>query len=325
MKRLFFMHWSENLVHDREQLTFDVVFDPEKMPALKDHFFSGQCLVPAAMTTELFVQAVAAFRGSDDCFPLYIQDVYFYRAISIPIGETRRVKATCRLQYDNSFNLELTTDLVNKNGIHVRTGVGIASARIHVCSDKQLPKPSVLGRELTAFRFEQNRYYELLNPTHEPLFRSLTGNVFIDPRKETIAAEFNVKTLEKRYSLNPELEFLCSPLALDSVLQVAVLSCIQIESGFASHFFSKLPIFMKDVIIDSPFLQNADYLVKGWVTDRYDSDQHMQLIVSDGDSNLVALFGDVGLRKAPSELRSSVDFDRDFEVYKLRENSNLSP
>lgn len=315
--KLFFIHWADDLVVSATHLSFAFTYDAATMPAMADHFFADKCLVPAAMTNEMFVQAAAELAQLDDCFPIAIDHFRVDRALSFAIGQQQSVKLHCEQVAPLCFKLKLTTDLYNKAGKLTRSGVTVACAEIRLQASLPADLPAVpMATALDHYAMPASAYYQHINHTHGPLFQTMTGRFALDPKQACITSYFNIARHEAHFSSQPDLGFICSPLAIDSVLQTAVLNCIQIESQHQPQFFSKLPVQMQHVYILEPFAMAQDYLCQGAITLLQGPDQHMNFSVHNAAGKRCAYFGHIGLKHAPIELRNSIKFDTDLACYR---------
>ncbi|RJG50436.1 polyketide synthase dehydratase domain-containing protein [Motilimonas pumila] len=313
----FFIHWAKDVAISPTQLSFSFTYDATTMPAMADHFFADHCLVPAAMTNEMFIQAAVALAQVDDYFPIAIDHFRVDRALSFALGQQQQVCLHCEQVAPLQFQLTLTTDLYNKAGKLTRRGVTVACASIRLQAKLPENLPAVpMAAKLDHYAMPATAYYQHINHTHGPLFQTMTGQFSLDPKQRCIASTFNIQRHEAQFSQQPDLAFICSPLAIDSVLQTAVLNCIQIESQDKPTFYSKLPVQMQHVYILQAFNMAQDYHCQGAITLLQGPDQHMNFRVHDRNGECSAYFGHIGLKHAPIELRNSIQFDTDLACYR---------
>ena len=315
----FFIHWADSIQKTEDRVQLNVTIDPNKMVALKHHVFNRLCLFPFAYTTELLVQTAAHCADVDNPFPLYIEEVEQLRGIAIPFGQTQSLSVDCFRNSAGKFELSLTMDLTNKNGKVIRKDCVVATATIDVQSQHVSAHHSEKRKALNPLKLPQSLYYQTFHPTHGPLFQTITGDIYLDDKLEGIAGKFNLAQLENWQSIQPGLRFWLSPLAFDSVLQLSVLNCIQIESTTKSQFHAKLPVRMEDAYFPEPFSADTDYTMRGFVNHIDDKDQQSRFCVTKENGEHVALLSSVTLRRAPHKHFEARNLLEDFKQYRHEE------
>ncbi|MBD1556594.1 hypothetical protein HC752_06560 [Vibrio sp. S9_S30] len=315
----FFIHWADSIQKTDDRVQLNITIDPNKMVALKHHVFGGLCLFPFAYTTELLVQTAAHCADVDTPFPLYIEKVEQLRGIAIPFGKTQSLSVECTKNATGQFDLRLTMDLTNKNGKVIRKDCVVATATIDVQSQHASTHHTNKPKALNPLQLPQSLYYQTFHPTHGPLFQTITGDIYLDDELEGIAGKFNLAQLEHWQSIQPGLRFWLSPLAFDSVLQLSVLNCIQIESTTKPQFHAKLPVRMEGAYFPTPFVADTDYTVRGFVNKVDDKDQQSRFCVAKDNGEQVAWLSNVTLRRAPHKHFEARNLLEDFEHYRQEE------
>lgn len=315
----FFIHWSDSIEKSDNASLLSLTIDPNKMVALKHHVFGGVCLFPFAYTTELMLQAAVHCSGLDNPYPLFFKEVEQLRGIAVPFGKTQSVKVECTQTESGEFEIRLMMDLTNKNGKVIRKDCTVATAVIEL--NKSLPESDFTAqpKTLNPIELPQSLYYQKIHPTHGPLFQTITGHIYLDTELEGIAGKFNLKLLDNWQSIDQGLGFWLSPLAFDSVLQLSVLNCIQIESTTKPDFHAKLPVKLENAYFPAPFNPETEYTARGYVNDIDDKDQRSRFVVSDGSGEPSALISQVTLRRAPHKHFEACDLLRDFAKYRKEE------
>lgn len=328
MKPWFFIHFAQQLVHSDSQLSFEWVIDPQTQVFLQDHVFSGQCLVPAAISAELCIEAalhfakVTPFHGAESKqTQVTLKQFKINRPVSLDIDQQLRLYVVVTRLPDHAYQITLRRHLYHSSGKLLRQHVLVASAIVafdarHRCA----PVPVQLtatpcNTEANAFDFGQQPYYAVLNPSHGTLFQSLTGRFTLAHNKQWLRSEFNLSDKEQHFCDQFNLPFACSPLAIDSVLQACVLSCVQIESEQHATFFSKLPIGLEEVHFYQAMMFHHTYQCTLAVLDVTAQTQTLRAWVTNDQGTLVAYYGQITLHRAPNETRQACRFERDYLQY----------
>lgn len=314
----FFIHWADSIEQHENKAELNITIDPNKMVGLKHHVFNGVCLVPFAYSTELMIQTVVHCSGVSSPYPIFLKQVEQLRGIPIPFGTTKPVKVSCEKLDDSSWSVRLVMDLTNKSGKVIRKDCAVATAIIETNKKANQEGPSVNTQDLNALDMPQALYYRCIHPTHGPLFQTLTGQLRIDTALERIGGTFNLKQLDNWQSIKPSLPFWVSPLAFDSVLQLSVLKCIQIESTTKPEFNAKLPIRLENAYFFEPFNPETDYLASGVITSLDDKDQQSRFVVEDDQGRNVASLETVTLRRASNKHMAS-NLLEDFAQFRQEE------
>ncbi|MCE2570357.1 polyketide synthase dehydratase domain-containing protein [Motilimonas eburnea] len=322
MNYWYFEPFLSNLSRLGDDMSCQWQLSPEQQYYLRDHIFSGQCLVPAAISAELMSQVaiMALALKPTDAIGVELVDFNIRRPLAFDPSADLTVFADAKLVAplaktdllgDNSHELkvELKRNYYDDKGKCLRQGVLVASARVKVSLTQVKAKPSH-GPDCSPnwdhYHFSQAEYYQLFNPTHGRLFQSLTGRFALAPDNLSLISEFNLQTTEADYAdalPSEEFAFALGPLALDSVLQACVLCCVQIESQSSEHFFSKLPVGLSQVQRYQPWRKNENYrtLVQSLSVD--DTTQTLRAWVLDETQQLVAYIDKIKLHRAPNEQR----------------------
>ncbi|MFO6423452.1 polyketide synthase dehydratase domain-containing protein [Motilimonas sp. KMU-193] len=309
---------------------------PEQQHYLRDHIFSGQCLVPAAISAEFMSQVamMALALKPQDKIQLTLVDFAIRRPLAFAPNESLTVfahavivppAADARLN-SQTIAVRLTRHYYDANGKCLRQGVLVATASVNISMTQtaphQLGYSDGLDHNWDHYRFSQAHYYQLFNPTHGALFQSLTGRFALSPDNLSLISEFNLQTTEAAYA-NPSKQqtfaFALGPLALDSVLQACVLCCVQIESQLSEQFFSKLPVGLSQVVVFTPWRKNANYrtLVRSLTLD--DTTQTLRAWVFDEQQQLVAYIGQIKLHRAPNEQRQACHLEQHYQQYRCEQ------
>lgn len=296
---------------------------PEQQYYLRDHIFSGQCLVPAAISAEFMTQVaiMALDLEPSDGAHVELVDFNIRRPLAFSPNENLTVLAHAQL-IDTSnrtekfkpstqeVKVELKRNYYDADGKCLRQGVLVATALINITLAENLPLPeyypAVIDQGWEHYQFSQEHYYQLLNPTHGRLFQSLTGRFALSPDNSSLISEFNLKTTEADYSdtlPSEEFTFALGPLALDSVLQACVLCCVQIESQLNEQFFSKLPVGLHQMKLFQPWRKNENYRTLVHSLEVDDTTQTLRAWVFDQAEQLVAYIHKIKLHRAPNEQR----------------------
>ncbi len=315
----FFIHWADSIDKSKDHVQINITIDPNKMVALKHHVFNNLCLFPFAYTTELLVQTAACCANVESPFPLYVENIEQLRGIAIPFGQTQALTVDCVKNSTGQFELTLTMNLTNKHGKVIRKNCVVATATIDIKSQRLIPDIQNTPKALSPLKLPQSLYYQTFHPTHGPLFQTITGDIYLDDDLEGIAGKFNLEQLENWQSIQPELGFWLSPLAFDSVLQLSVLNCIQIESTTKPQFHAKLPVRMENAYFLTPFTADTEYSVRGSINGIDDKDQHSRFCVTSEHGETTAWLSNVTLRRAPHKHFEARDLLKDFDQYRLKE------
>ncbi|WP_434339749.1 polyketide synthase dehydratase domain-containing protein [Motilimonas cestriensis] len=338
MKQWFFVHFAQHLQQSSEQLSFEWLIDPQQQVFLQHHIFSGQCLVPAAISAELCVQAAMQFAQlTPQVNPVQIrypkitiESFNIKRPLALASNEQIRLFISATHVKGGGYKVSLRRHLYHGNGKLLRHNVLVAQSVIQISTaiptTTERPYLSQLNSMSKAlyqsFDFGQANYYKLINPSHGDLFQSLTGKCTLSTDQQWLVSEFNIEDKEQRYSHIDDLPFVCSPLAIDSVLQACVLSCIQVESKQHEDFFSKLPVAMSQVQFFQPFQFNHLYQCMLNLVSLDDQTQVLRAWVKDQQGQLIAYFDSITLHRAPNERRLACQFERDYHRFLLTDQQS---
>ncbi len=322
----FFIHWAENLSQQGQQkLEFDLLLDTNKITALQDHFFSGQCLLPGAMVGEIMMQAVAILSGKQNVFPLILKQMDIVRGIAISPGGSRYAYVCCEHVSGNCYRGEITTDITNSTGKVIRQRVRVATAEFELtCEPPSFADNSDNdNQDMEYFCFEQKYLYDNFIATHGELFKSLTGKITSSKDKTKFSCSFNIQDKENKYSTQANLPFVISPLGFDSILQVAVLSRTLNPPVGQTCYHSKLPVQIRQFYLAKPFEFHHQYLAQGVTLGITETEQTMQFSVFDNTGQRIATIERVGLKKSPYYKRIAVSVVDDLEQHRVTEGEFL--
>ncbi|MCE2595226.1 polyketide synthase dehydratase domain-containing protein [Motilimonas cestriensis] len=338
MNQWFFIHFAQHLQQTSDDLSFEWLIDPQQQVFLQHHIFSGQCLVPAAISTELCIQAamqLALITPPSDTaqtgYPkISIESFNIKRPLALGCDEQIKLFVSAIRLPDNGYKVSLRRHLYHANGKLLRRDVLVAQSVIRIETAIHLPNNLHIGTLVKCaiegpckhFDFGQANYYKLINPSHGELFQSLTGKCTLSNSLQWLISEFNIQAKEQHYSCVDELPFVCSPLAIDSVLQACVLSCIQIESVKHQQFLSKLPVALNQVQFFQPFQFNHRYQCVLNLVALDDQTQTLRAWVKDQQGQLVAYFDRITLHRAPNEPRLACQFERDYRHFLLTDQQS---
>lgn len=306
MEKSFFEYWAKEKKITKESVSFSVLLDTQKMPFLKHHCFAGQCLVPGAIMADMMVTA-ASLLNNGKVYPLLINKLEIFRGISIEMNGSISVTVKADCGDEGSINVVLLSEVRNKKGVTVRKNVRVASANMNL--EQQLERDFVSIAEpddSLYYRFDQQHFYDLFVKTHGDLFQTLTGDFTLSPDRNFLRCQYNIADQEDYFSEKNMLQFILSPLGLDSMLQMAVTFSVLNPPEGKEDYYTKLPIGLENFYLKEPTLFNQEYFVIGSIITQDESEIELKTSIVDNNSNYYGGAGKIRLRMAPYEKQNSL-------------------
>lgn len=322
IENLFFNYWAKDISRTDDSITFSVIFDPETMVFMKDHRFGGKYLVPGTVIMDLMATACGMFQNKRDIFPLRIEQIDILRAIMAEDGESERVTLTAKrvdtAGKTTTFEVSLKGDKKNAAGKVVRKNVAIARAVIKTnISDGVVQRAHPAGKKKIFSNYPQEQLYKEYIKSHGPLFVTLEGEIYANEDINHIVTFFSTRDKEDGFSVQEGLQFLLSPLGVDSMMQTAVYYSISHPAVDDPFYYTKLPVGIRNFTVLTPFEQNTRYLCRGNVISNGEKDLVLSLSVEDG--NTFAAIEQAHMKEAPF-----VQVSRELNLERRRDHKNCT-
>jgi len=300
MTNFFFQDYAQNITKDDEKLKFELHFDTVQMPFLKDHFFSGVCLVPAAIMIDVSVTAFNMWLPNKQLYPLNMREFKVFRALKIEMGSSSKVTVELK-ELASQLLVKIKMDKLNSAGNVIRRGVTIASVAFNLGNDINETPRVTSKEELNQLEFEKDNLYGYFIRTHGPLFQTLQNKMALSSEKTKVLTTFNIKKKENDFGTKGPSPFACSPLGVDSLLQTAVLFSVVASPGDSECFFTKLPVEIYGLQMKEPIQMDKNYSISCSFDDWNDEEMYLTLDYYDQDNKWAGGINKIVLKTAPFE------------------------